>query len=178
MEPPAGPAPPPAPGMADNSPPRAIDVVVNDDDDNRHPEEEIEGRDGGLWDYNATVSDEDIMDDASGEASAATAAAGDGLRLQLRRMIGNNITLKHQPSVKIDVYFDEEHTGVLTPREESPSPPAPDDASATGCTYDDITKSPPPHLRCVISLIPSLSPVLRCTAASPPPCILSPISPG
>ena len=29
--------------------------------------------------------------------------------------------------------------------------PALDDASATGRTYDDITKSPPPHLRCVVS---------------------------
>ena len=161
------PVPPSAPAMVHGRPPRVIDVAFHFDDDNRHPEEEIEGRDGGLWDYNGTVSDEDIMDDASGEASAAAAAAGDGLRLKLRRMLGNNVSLKHQPSVEIDVYFDEEHTGVLTPRKESPSPPAPDDASATGCTYDDITKSPPPHLRCVISPLPSLSPVHRCTAASP-----------
>jgi hypothetical protein len=44
----AEPAPPPPPSlaMADNSPLRAIDVVVYDDDDNRHPEEQIEGCDG------------------------------------------------------------------------------------------------------------------------------------
>ena len=165
------PVPPSAPAMAHGRPSRVVDVAFHDDDDNRHPEEEIEGRDGGLWDYNGTVSDEDIMDDASGEASAATAAAGDGLRLQLRRMIGNNITLKHQPSVKIDVYL-EEHT-----REESPSTTAPDDASSTGHSYNDIIKSPPSHLRCVVSPFSSLPPVLRCTAASPP-CFLSPTSRG
>jgi hypothetical protein len=42
-------------------------------------------------------------------------------------------------------------TGVLTRRKESPSPPASDNASATGRTYDDITESPPPHLRCAVS---------------------------
>ena len=36
---------------------------------------------------------------------------------------------------------------VWTYGEESPSPPASDDASATGRTYDDVTKLPPPHLR-------------------------------
>jgi hypothetical protein len=44
MEAPTEPAPPIAPAMADNSSLRAIDVVFDDDDDNRHPEEEIEGR--------------------------------------------------------------------------------------------------------------------------------------
>ena len=46
---------------------------------------------------------------------------------------------------------------VLTCREESPPPP-PDDASTTGRTYDDMTKSPPPHLRCVVSSLSSPTP--------------------
>ena len=54
---------------------------------------------------------------------------------------------------------------VWTYGEESPSPPASDDASATGRTYDDVTKLPPPHLRYVISPLPVGPPVLRCTAA-------------
>ena len=33
-----------------------------------------------------------------------------------------------------------------------------DDASAAGRTYDDITKSPPRHLRCVVSPLSSLPP--------------------
>ena len=45
---------------------------------------------------------------------------------------------------------------------------APADASATGQTYNDITKSPPPYLRCVFSPLSSLPPVLRCTASSLP----------
>ena len=64
---------------------RAIDIVVHDNDDNRHPEvmeiegrdgglwdyavveKEIEGRDGGLWDY--AVSDDDVeLDDEKKEA--------------------------------------------------------------------------------------------------------------
>ena len=94
VEAPAGPAPPPAPGMADTSPLRAIDVVVHDDDDNRHPEKGIEGRDGGLWDYDVADDDSELDD-------------------------------------------KEEET-------------APDDASATGHTYDDMTNSAPPHLRCVV----------------------------
>jgi len=69
------------------------------------------------------------------------------------------------------------HTGVSTRREESPSPPASDGASATGrvCTcmppgrtYYDFTKLPPPHLRYVVSPLSSLPPVLRRTAASIP----------
>ena len=59
-------------------------------------------------------------------------------------------------------------TGALTRREESPSPPALDDVSATGRTYDDITESPPPHLLCVASPLFSLPLVFRCTAASLP----------
>ena len=38
-------------------------------------------------------------------------------------------------------------TDVMTCREESPSPPAPGDASATRNTCDDITKSPAPWRR-------------------------------
>ena len=114
VEAPAGPAPPPTPGMADYSPLRAIDVVVQDDDDNRHPEEEIEGRDGGLWDYNGTDDDGELDD-------------------------------KEEEAVRQDSYV-----------------------APTGNTYDDITSSPPPHFRCVISPLSSLPPVLRCTATSPP----------
>ena len=64
---PAEPAPPPAPAMTGNSPLRAIDVVFHDDDDNRHPEEEIEGRDGGMWDY-AVADDDSELDDEEEEA--------------------------------------------------------------------------------------------------------------
>ena len=176
--------------MTDSRPLRAIDVVFHDDDDNRHPEEEIEGRDGGLWDF--AVSDDDSELDGEEEeavrqdsylrrgtaAKQAQPQPQPAIRtfdVKLRRMLGENVA-EPQPSVEIDVYF-EEHTDVLTRREESPSPPAPDDASATGRTYDDITKSPPPHLRCVVSPLSSLPPVLRCTAASLPR-FLSPTSRG
>ena len=53
-------------------------------------------------------------------------------------------------------------------RREPPSSPAPEDASKTGRTYGDITKSPPPYLRCVLSPLSSLSPILHCTAAPLP----------
>ena len=43
-----------------------------------------------------------------------------------------------------------------------------EDASAPGRTYDDINKSPPPHLRCVGSPLSSLPTVLRCIASSRP----------
>ena len=95
---------------AGNSHLKTIDVVVHADDDNRHPEEEIEGRDGGLWDY-AVTDDDGELDDKEEEAAS-------------------------------------------------------DDASVIGRTYDDITKSPPPHLRCVVSPLSCLPPILRCTAAS------------
>ena len=111
---------PPAPAMADYSRRRVIDIEFHDDADNRHPEEEIEGHDGGLWDY----------------------------------------ALQHWHRLPL--------------LEESPWPPASDDASATGRTYDDITKSPPPHLRCVVSPLSSLPPVLRGIAAAPLPRVLSP----
>ena len=177
------PAPPSAPAMTDKRPPmRAIDVVLHNDDGDRCLQEEIEGRDGGLWDHVA-VSDDDnrkLDDDEeeeaaaarqdsyvapweSGGASAAAAAAG----VLLQRMIGDDLSPKRESAVELNIY-DEERTGVLTRREESPSPPASDDASATGCTYDDIAKPPPPHLRCVVSPFPSLPPVpLGCSAASP-----------
>ena len=61
----AEPAPPSAPAMANNKPSRVIDVVLHNDDDNRHPGEEIEGRDGGLWDYNVSHEDMGWSDDAS-----------------------------------------------------------------------------------------------------------------
>ena len=59
-------------------------------------------------------------------------------------------------------------TDVWTCEEESPSPPVSDDASATGRTYYDVTKLPPPHLRYVVSPLPAVPPVLRCTAAPLP----------
>ena len=176
------PAPPSAPAMTDKKPPmRAIDVVLHNDDGDRCLQEEIEGRDGGLWDHVA-VSDDDNrkLDDEeeeaaaarqdsyvapweSGGASAAAAAAG----VLLQQMIGDDLTPKRESAVELNIY-DEERTGVLTRREESPSPPASDDASATGCTYDDIAKPPPPHLRCVVSPLSSLPPApLGCSAASP-----------
>ena len=102
---------------AGNSPLKTIAVVVHDDVNNRHPEEEIEGRDGGLWDY-AVTDDDDELDDIDEEA-------------------------------------------------------APDDASVNGRTYDDVTKSPPPHLRCVVSPLSSLPPVLGCTAASLSPFVVA-----
>ena len=78
--------------------------------------------------------------------------------------------------------FDAErsvNTDVLACREASPSLPAPDDARASsGRTYDDIARSPPPHLRCVVSPLSSLSPILRRIAASPPRFFLSPTSRG
>jgi hypothetical protein len=112
-------APPPAPALTDNGHLRGNVGVIHEDDDNQHPEEEIEGLDGGLCVYPV------------------------------------------------------QHLHRLPSRENLLSPPAPDDTSATGRTYDDITKPPPPHLRCVVSPFSSLPPVLRCTAA---PLPLSPTS--
>ena len=157
-EAPAEPAPPPAPAVTDNGPLRSAVVVFYGDDD-----------DGGLWDYVAGV-DGGLGEEAeaerrdSGGASAAVAAAAIGLRLQLSQLL---------------------YTGLIARPGESSSPPAPefpsplasDDASTTGRTYDDITKSPPPHLRCVVSPLSSLPPVLRCTAALLPH-FLSPRSGG
>ena len=177
----------PAPGMTDYIPLQTIGVVFYDNDDDRHLEEEIEGRDGGLRDHAVADDDgeleeeeamgrshflgEELDDDedktvrqdywaapsGSSGASGAAASATVGLG-QLWRMIDG-----------IDGGFHTERsvdTSVLTLREESPSPPEPNDASATGRTYDDITKPPPPHLRCVVSPLSSLPPVVRCTAAS------------
>ena len=166
------------------SPLKIIDVVLRDDDDNRHPEEEIEGREGGLWDHAVTDDNGELDEkkeavrqdsyaapwDSSG-ASAAIDAAAVEPRLRLYgRMIGD------------DFHAERVCTRMLTPGEESPSPSAtcpaawaapppaaaPDDASSAGHTYDDIIKSPPLHLRCVISPLSSLPLVLRCTAASLP----------
>ena len=65
-EAPAEPGSPLAPAMADHSSRQAIDIVIYDDDDNRHPEEEIEGRDGGLWDYAVANDDGELDDDKKG----------------------------------------------------------------------------------------------------------------
>ena len=152
----------PAPAIDDNSPLRATGIVFHDDDDDRFLEEEIEGRDGGRWD--SGIADDEFRSDDDGvldeeekymawEQSAEAVAAAFGLRLRLRPKIDDGCQA-------------ELCTGALTRREESPPPPAPDGASATGCTYDDMTKLPPSHLRCVVSPLSSLSPVLRCTTAS------------
>ena len=135
---------------------------------------DYDDRDGGVWDLDC---DDDLDDeeekavrqdssvapwDSGGGASGATATATVGVQ----RIGSGDFHAKRSGC-----------TDVLTSREESPSPPAPDDASATGRTYDDITKSPPPHLRCVVSPLSSLPPVLRCTAASLPH-LFSPTSRG
>jgi hypothetical protein len=133
---------------------RSTVVVFHGDDDN-----------GGLWDYVAGV-DGGLGEEAeaerrdSGGASAAVAAAAIGLRLQLH---GRMMARQEESS--------------SPPAPELPSPPASDDASTTGRTYDDITKSPPPYLRCVVSPLSFLPPVLQCTTASLPH-FLSPTSGG
>ena len=53
-----------------------------------------------------------------------------------------------------------------------PWPAGPDDASRTGLTYDDFTKAPPPHIRCVVSPVSSVPPVF----GSSRPWFLSPTS--
>ena len=53
------------------------------------------------------------------------------------------------------------NTDVLNCQEDSSSPPAPDDARATGRTYEHFTKSPPPYFRCVVSPLSSLSSITR-----------------
>ena len=99
-----------------------------------------------------------------GGASAAPAAAAVGLRPQFRPpMIGDEFHAERS----VD-------TDVSTHREEPSSPPSPDGASTIGRSYDDITKTPPPYLRCVVSSLSSQSPILRCTAASLPRFCWSP----
>ena len=219
-----------------SNPLRAIDAaVLHNDDDNRRPEGEIEGRDGGLRDYAVAVDYGELDDEEaevvrqesyvaprdSGGASAAAAAVG--VRLQLRRTIegrdgglrdyavavdDGELDDEEQEAVRQNSYMTPRDSGgasaaaaavghrlqlrrtigdfyaecsvftdVLTRQEKSPSPSVSDDASATRGTYDDITKSPPPRLRCVVSPLSSLSPVLRRTAASLP-CFVSPTSRG
>ena len=132
----AEPALPLALATADNSPLRAIDVVFHDDDDDRHPEENIEGRDGRRWDY--AVADDDGEFDIKldieeavrqgsfvtpgyngGGASVATTAADVGLRLELRRMICGDFHAERSAN-----------TDALTCREESPFPEKPPTATA------------------------------------------------
>ena len=87
MEAPAEPAPPPAPAMADNSPLQAIDVVWHDDSDNRHPKEEIEGSDGGPWDYAIAVDDGeldielDVEEAVRQDSFAASSDSGGGANI-------------------------------------------------------------------------------------------------
>ena len=220
VEVPTGPAPPPAPAVADNSPLQAIGVVVHDDDDNRHLEVEITDDDGELDDkeekaaqqdsYVATTGNTNLRGDDRGyirryRQFAAGASPARALREAVARLFGARCLREcafvrlwptwysrasgafldvdrrvdglpdHDSDSDSDsdgTIVDEHHaelcTGVLTSRQESPSPAAPDGSSATGRTCDDITKSPPPHLRCVVSPLSSLPPILRCTAPSPP----------
>ena len=135
---------------------------------------DYDDRDGGVWDLDC---DDDLDDeeekavrqdssvapwDSGGGASGATATATVGVQ----RIGSGDFHAKRSGC-----------TDVLTSREESPSLPTPDDAGTTECTYDDITKSPPPHLRCVVSPFSSLSPVLKRTAA-PLPQFFSPTPRG
>ena len=152
----AEPVPPSAPAMTDNSPLQAVDVVFLDDAISRLPDEEIEGRCGEIWDY--TVADDDSeLDDLSACQHARLAAA-----------LCTEVVTDHPSELQSnggDCFACASSAAVLF---ESSSPPAPDDASVTARTYDDITKSPPPHLRCVVSPRSSLLPILRCTTASQP----------
>ena len=99
----------------------------------------------------------------SAAVAAAAAAVGLRLELQLRRIIGEDFHAERS----VD-------TDVSTHREEPSSPPSPDDASTIGRSYDDVIKTPPPYLRCVVSSLSSQSPILRCTAASLPRFCWSP----
>ena len=226
---PAEPAPPPARAMTDKNPLSSIVVVFHDNDNNRHPEEQIEGRAGGL--RNSVVLDEDgeldeeeeaVRQDSCvaprdiGGASAAVPVATVGLGLQLPRTVcddfhaersaytGAITRLEAGPVLKgggdgessfgpgtraggdsssfADALADCGPAPKKPARRkctvvESPSPPTLDNASATGCAYDDITKPPPPHLWYVVSPLSSLPPDLRCTVASLPR-FLSPTSQG
>ena len=93
---------------------------------------------GGPCD-SADEEEEAVRQDSGGASAAAAAAAAGGLGLQLQQMLC---------------------TGVSTRQEEVPSPPAPFDPGETGRTYDGFTKSPPPHIRCVVSPASSLPPAL------------------
>jgi hypothetical protein len=121
-----------------------IDIVSHDDDDNRGFEKAIEGRNGRRCDYNvANVDDHHcggLWDECDGELDDEEDEA------------------MQQDSCVF----------MLLSQAESPWPPAPDDASATGYTYDDITKMPPPHLWCVVSPLSSLPPTHWCTFSSLP----------
>ena len=130
--------PEPAAAPKPAPPPTSTAVVFHGDDDN-----------GGPWDYAVAddegelgAKEEAVRQDSGGISAAAAAAAG-GIGLQLSQLLC---------------------TGVSTCQEEPPSPPALDNASATGRTYGDIIKSPPPHLWCVVSPLSSLLP----TSGAPP----------
>ena len=142
---PSEPVPPPAPAMTEYIPLQTIRLVFHDNGDNRQPDEEIEGRaGGGLWDYAVADNDGELggEEDAvrqgscvapwdSGGVSAAAAAAAVGLQ-----------TVMHGRIVDEDLHAERSvYTSVLKHREESPSPPAPDDASATWHTRTTISPS-------------------------------------
>lgn len=82
------------------------------------------GRGGAAGDDGATGWEFDIIEDDGSEASATTDGAIGG-EFHAQRLVS---------------------TGALMGRKKPPPPPAPDE-SVSGRTYDEITKSPPPHLR-------------------------------
>ena len=176
-----GPAPPPAPAMIDKRPLRAIEVVIQTTEvviqdvinDNRHPEEEIEGRDGTMRDYtvagnNGELDDEEVkavrQDSCAARRAWVEYSSRRGAFIDVRaRKASTDVTNDYDPDsdgkIGGECHTECYGTDVWIYGEESPSSPASDDASATGRTYDDVTKLPPPHLRYAI-------PVLRRTACS------------
>ena len=154
--------------------------------------EEIKGRDSTLRDY--TVADNNgELDDEEVKAVRQDACAARRAWVEYSRRRGAFIDVRARKAYT-DVTHDHDPdsdekiggecptecygTDVWPYGEESPLPPASDDARATGRTYDEVTKLPPPHLRYVVSPLPAVPPVLRCTAAPlPQPYIfLSPTS--
>ena len=181
--------------MLDNSPLRAIEVVIQaievviqDVDDNRHPEEEIEGRDGTLRDYTIANNNGELDDEKAVRylpCEWEEYSRGEIFRAfidVMARKASTDVTNDYDPDsdgkiggechtecygtdpdsdgkIGGECHTECYGTDVWIYGEESPSSPASDDASATGRTYDDVTKLPPPHLRYAI-------PVLRRTACS------------
>ena len=79
----------PAPAMIDSSPLRA---TFHKDDDNRRPEEEIEGRDGGLWDC-ADDDDDGELDDKIRRQCDRTRAWRHGARVWHRGTAAGKVSL-------------------------------------------------------------------------------------
>ena len=186
--------------MIDKRPLRAIELVIQTTEvviqdvinDNRHPEEEIEGRDGTMRDYtvagnNGELDDEEVkavrQDSCAARRAWVEYSSRRGAFIDVRaRKASTDVTNDYDPDsdgkiggechtecfgtdpdsdgkIGGECHTECYGTDVWIYGEESPSSPASDDASATGRTYDDVTKLPPPHLRYAI-------PVLRRTACS------------